>query len=146
MNKAMLLSATAKVEGKPDEVILFGLAYVEALNPEGWADDDRLPQWIKTWVSGSGVFSTCSESGGDRAFIEATKKRDAAISSNGISHKECEQLLERLSDSYGLSGAILDMTNGWVLRDANGVFVVSGKNRVAGALCDRALSSSKTEK
>ena len=59
-----------------------------------------------------------------------------------LSTEECESLIKRLSDEYGLDGMILDLSNGWVLRDSwasGGRFVASGKDRVPAALCQRAL-------
>lgn len=63
-----------------------------------------------------------------------------------ISHDDCKQLLDRLGYEYGLDGMILDMTNGWVLRDRQGFPVAAGGERVPGTLCDRALAIQQTQR
>jgi len=55
-----------------------------------------------------------------------------------IDRDECRDLIKQLSDKYGLNGLILDLTNGWVLRDANGAFIASGNDRIPSFLCERA--------
>ena len=139
MNKAIVMNETARIEGDPKQVMLFGLAYVQSLDPIGWANDERLPQWLAQWADGAGVFSTSTESGGEEAFRKASSKTGSFFAKE-LSRKECEELIDMLSDQYRLDGMILDLTNGWVLRDARGTFVANGKDRVTGFLCDRAAA------
>lgn len=50
---------------------------------------------------------------------------------------KCRELIEQLSKEYGLSGLVLDLSNGWILRKSSGNMIVTGSDRVPEYLVDR---------
>lgn len=52
--------------------------------------------------------------------------------------EKCRELIEQLSTEYGLSGLVLDLRNGWVLREFSGNAIITGNDRIPEYLVDRA--------
>ena len=76
--------------------------------------------------------STCI--GGERGPCNC-----GAVPSDELSREECLKLLKTLGEKYCLEGLVLDMSNGWVLRDFDYSWIASGLDRVTKELYTRAL-------